>query len=653
MVLRANDASDRGTPSRLSTAVVVFLTAYVSVATLPNLFVPLQPGLDESWIYAINRLPWSEFHFGHDIVFTYGPLGYLLHPAPTGPGLPIATGFALLAQLTLASLILFAFRGNRDILPVLAFVVLSLAAIGMELLYEYRLLILVGLLLSVSPRDSVPWRISAVAAGVLGAVLLYSKLNIGVAALAAIAVAATMWLVRQQTNARTVLLYLLAPYVFTVLVLSFPLLGGPVNLPVWFGGATEILTGYSLSMSLPFPTSVLALAIAATAIVVGAAAGVSRLDRESVLAAAPAIAIILMSFRHAFTRSDGRPFFAVLVAALGIVILNATGRRALGRCVVGTLVLVPVALIGSGVGLEAWVSGFDVRPGLRSLIDITRLDEVRRDLLATTRKNLAADRLPPSIVEQVRGRGGEVDILPVAITFVPSNGLNWVPNPVLQTYQAFTSKLDARVATHFAGPEAPDFLLYQFTDIDQRHPILASPSMWRSILSHYELGDPPHAFGTFGEVALLKRRAKAVALRLVATGTTRARIGEWVAVPRSADLVFASVDLRPTTLGRLAAFLWRVDEVLIDLNYLDGRELTFRLLPGVADDGLLMNHLPSSMYELLNLLQGVRPSPVLRFRIRGPGTSGFDQDLLIAWRTAAWLDAPSEPAVIEALPPVV
>jgi len=39
----------------------------------------LEIGLDASWAFAISDAAHKQLIFGQDIIFTYGPLGYLVH----------------------------------------------------------------------------------------------------------------------------------------------------------------------------------------------------------------------------------------------------------------------------------------------------------------------------------------------------------------------------------------------------------------------------------------------------------------------------------------------------------------------------------------------------------------------------------------------
>jgi hypothetical protein len=56
---------------------LIGLLVYVGLAFLPYP-APISPGLDPSWAYAISRAVKDDLIFGKDIIFTFGPLGYLI-----------------------------------------------------------------------------------------------------------------------------------------------------------------------------------------------------------------------------------------------------------------------------------------------------------------------------------------------------------------------------------------------------------------------------------------------------------------------------------------------------------------------------------------------------------------------------------------------
>src|ERR1700682_702603 len=75
---------------------------YLCIATFSVQTDKIQPGLDESWRYGLNALATGHYIFGKDVIFTYGPLGYLSHPMPLGDNLARAAAFTLCIQAVFA-----------------------------------------------------------------------------------------------------------------------------------------------------------------------------------------------------------------------------------------------------------------------------------------------------------------------------------------------------------------------------------------------------------------------------------------------------------------------------------------------------------------------------------------------------------------------
>ena len=73
---------------------VLILVAFV-MATFPPWFSVMGTGLDQSWVVALNEITHRYMTFGKDIVFTYGPLGFVLVPLEHGSNLVHAVVFRL------------------------------------------------------------------------------------------------------------------------------------------------------------------------------------------------------------------------------------------------------------------------------------------------------------------------------------------------------------------------------------------------------------------------------------------------------------------------------------------------------------------------------------------------------------------------------
>ena len=57
---------------------------YVAILSVPAPWASYGTGLDPSWILGLNLAHSQGLVAGRDMVFTYGPLGYLLYPEPLG-----------------------------------------------------------------------------------------------------------------------------------------------------------------------------------------------------------------------------------------------------------------------------------------------------------------------------------------------------------------------------------------------------------------------------------------------------------------------------------------------------------------------------------------------------------------------------------------
>jgi hypothetical protein len=630
--------SHRGTPlAWLRPAAAAGILAYLAIATFPAEFRPMAPGLDPSWVYAINELPSTEAVFGRDVVFSFGPLGYLFVPLDIGSNLVQAVILWVVCQVVIVAVGVHHYRRTGRLEPLLAFALIFLVAGTVGELDEYRILVVLGLALSVAPRERTTWRAAAVFGALFAGTLSFTRLSTGFAAGAMLVVSTAAWAIRRDISVRDVLLFVVAPFTATISILTILLFGGPGTMLAWVAASWEYTSGYSEAMSFPGPTVLLVLV--GTGITVFAVTAILLVRR--VWAVAPvALAlgvIILFGFRHGLVRHHARFVPAIVLGSIAVLVLVAGSRRAAIKGGAAAALVLGLAL-GAATVPECFCpwrpEALSPAQGWNGIVSVVRLGETRQRVAMESAVRLAEDRLPPPYVASARG--GTVDAIPWEIAFMAANDLSWQPNPVLQTYSAYTSDLDRRTAVHFGSAKAPRSLLVQFVEIDARHPMLGAPATWRAILERYEPSGLPPAGGSWGQVALLHHRAEAVGIDPRPIGTTSGEIGRWVDIPRSEGLVFGSIGLRHDLGGRVASLLWRVDPVLMDLRLADGGAITVRFLPSTAENGLLLNHLPMTLQELLDLYGGALPRELTGFRIHGPGTASFQRDFEVDWTEYRW-----------------
>jgi hypothetical protein len=636
--------------------------AYFAVVLFPGNYVALDAGLDPSWRYAINYLPHSAEVFGRDVVFTYGPLGYFLVPLNVGSNLVYATLFHVLMHMLLVLILIdYAFRRRRvaqTIFLVVSFSLAPLVGLGLSNEYEYSYLVLTAVLIALSYEND---RFSVVAdfiSAVLASLFLFMKFSLGVSAILMIALVAIMKLLRKQKNSWRSALIVGGTLLATTTIIALSYCGSPRAFCAWLITSWHMADGYSVAMSLS----------AAPHIVVWALFGVAayltllillRIYESPLFYIALIFAIaIFFCFKHSFVRQDAQHllyFFPFLLSLVGILGLNARGARELRFAAYGYLVISILALPNANEyhflsysRINDQLSGSQ---GLRNLSALINLNGVRKTLNEVGRSNLEAARLAPGWAELIGEHNGRVGTLPSEVSYVPANNLRWDPFPALQTYNAHQSSLDQWCSEHYAGSQAPDFLLISFHDIDGRNLLLSTPATWRKILGNYVLfrSEPEK------EVQLFKRRAQPVPSNLAIIGHQTARFSEWITVPPSARQVYAFPQMRLRLLGWASKTLYHVPPVSVILTYASGRYASYRVIPDTAQNGLLMNYLPTDKESFDQLFANTATDRVVRFKFSGPGVSYYNQEFELTWKedqTSEIRFAPERRVNIGALSPI-
>src|SRR5438045_4749593 len=102
-------------PSPLASAIGISVSIlsllYPALVAFPGGFHSARPGLDPSWVYAINWIPVSPYRFGRDVNFTYGPLGFLFYPIDIGEHVLFAALFRVFVSVSFAA-VLFLLRAT-------------------------------------------------------------------------------------------------------------------------------------------------------------------------------------------------------------------------------------------------------------------------------------------------------------------------------------------------------------------------------------------------------------------------------------------------------------------------------------------------------------------------------------------------------------
>lgn len=621
--------------SLLAQSVRLATFGYLLVTLFPGEFWPIGTGLDWSWQFGLNYLSLSQYVYGRDFVYTYGPLGYLFIPKPIGDNLAQSVTFWLFVHCLFAILIGFwIFQAKlpwQSITFVTAYVIANLVG----LLYEYHLLIILALLLALAIQHPRIATESLFCGGILAFALAFLKFSLGVAAVAMLGAAVVGSVLVASTAWWRPGLAAVAGYAIGALALSTLFLRSPANFLAWVAASLQMVQGFDIAPSTERPENVAVLGIVgltvSAVLLTSLAVQRLRLALVGLILAGP----MAMSFKHAFVRQDGHItiFFPFLLGCTAVLMLTSRRSRELHACMAAFLLLIVLALpIGSLFGTFSYGSVTDFVAGVRGWARIQAMADLsgtERRLARESARNLENVRLPPAWLATLGEKGGTVDIAPWELSYVAANDLRWKPSPLLQTYLANTRFLDEWNASHFGGLEAPSFMIVDYVDIDGRNPLVAAPATWRAILNNYEEVPVERR----GHTLLLRRREAPTIEDARLLREDRADIRGWVEVPESDKLLYAEMNLELTAWGRMMKALYRVPPILLLLQFDDGQYGVHRLIPDTARNGMLINYLPRSTDAFGELLRGRANSRVRRFRVTGPGADYFQgADARLVWR---------------------
>jgi hypothetical protein len=567
--------------------------------------------LDQSWRLALTEAARAGMRFGHDIVFTFGPLGFVLSGSADPVLAPLAVSLSLAVAGFAALCAVSALLRPAALLQRALFVV-TFAVVGALATLDYVVLAGVVALFAGAgraPRFAIP---AGVAVGLVAAFGTLSKFTLGVDVLAAgTAVWATFLVVGPARRRRAALRGAAAAYAAAALALLAAWRFSPAAVFEYLRNAWRLAAGFSSAMAVSGPAVDVASAVALGIAIVAVAALAVR-ERKPALWPLAAVTLFL-AWKHGFVRQDGHVVYyyetaAAIAASVALAVRGSVPRYAGAAVTVAALVLL--------------LTAYDRYMGfLPEIVSLARLENgaayvfapvaEQRATAAGMKAALAPDLLPPEVERRVSR--GTVDVLTVETALVFANGLRWDPLPVFQSYSAYTPALDGLNATALDAHGA-DTIFYEYSAIDGRAPFGEMPATTVRLACTYRASTPaPLGVGP-RFYALLRRAAAARCDPGETIGVPRASIGVPIEVPpvRSPrEFVTVSLALRPSLGTRIRTALWRPSAVMLAVEYADGTQRVFRLVPATASDGIIVAPTPRTPEEA-NAFFAQRPLAAVR-----------------------------------------
>ena len=552
--------------------------------------------VDDSWIQMLHFAFVERLQFGRDIVFTFGPWGFLYggyHPATYLISVIVWAVLGVVFWWAAWRVVTHFFKNPLVCwLWMMAFI--GLASISPFLNMDVRLTAwpLLLLLLHFSVEERPFTAIQAVLVVSLGLLSLIKHSMFTIAVVTVLIIAADN-VFRQRRLPWIVLVFAGGLFFFWVLA------GQRVSgFGLYLRGASEIVSGYTEAMMWQQPTDKVdvcrfwEIAAALCAFV-----GYIACKRHRFFGLLPLLGfafIVFAAFKYGYVRHDGHE-----VGATNLLLLAALLWLPVAWCIVWqrSRWLVPAVLLPlifaaplASLSLKRYASVglFSV---LAQQLSVRNLFAPAKTFLEFLEDRQHSFRGYNTYAAGLRAgtfpnldMHGSADVYALSQTLALPQGLTCRPRPVFQSYSAYTPKLAEMNAAHLRSDRAADHILFDVWTIDGRFAAQDDSLSWPELLTRYDI------MGMAGQYVLMEKSVTPRRYELIPIGETLSSFDEAIEVPSMKDgPVWVRIDIRRSFWGNVVAMLYRPPSVSLTVFARGGGVHSGRLLPAEARAGFLLS----------------------------------------------------------------
>ncbi len=578
--------------------------------------------LDGSWQAILTYAFSHGLRFGHDIIFTYGPLGALSSYSYSGYNPVAKYGFELLLR---ASIVLFAFRFLLHLKPYSRLAFLSFYLLTLQLLpnssdtyFFLGLLSWVAAVLYEPRAPRPPWVL--LASGVVFVIFIATvKFTLLVAGTYCLFLVALFLLIRKRFAEAVAVAAAFPPG----LIILWSLLGQRLgDLPSFLYRSYLVAHGYAASMQLatdpraaPYLVLFLLGGVAALCIVAG-----DRTNPAWVFMLVAYVGLFFMAWKQGVVRSDDHIWQFFCYVPLAGWFLYPLLRKQI------PILLFRAFLVFQGFLMIASFATYyphlllatpqrlwdNTRHGIDGLL---RPRPLFNDLAGKlhARKRALFEEQP--LLARIGNR--TVDLVGNEQGLVIDADLNYRPRPTFQNYVASDARLEKINATYWRTSDNPAAVLQLLDPIDGGLPTAADSQTILYLLSHYQVE------AEAWKMVLLTKRLVPSAVQHGQSTQHRIRFDQSIVLKDTGGrALVAQMSLPLNFLGRLRAFLYKPPIVHMELHLRDGSSRTYRVNPPTLERDFLFSPVAETASQLWQIRRGAPLPGVVRCSITTePGTA--------------------------------
>lgn len=547
------------TKGRAALRAALTVCAWLALMTLPTRNVT--PETEPSWGAVLNYAAVHHLQFGVDIIYNYGPFGFLaLHSYA-----PATWFWIVLFQAASRAVYLLLLneiplpRGTSRITLLLVAIVFPLFSPDV---FDFLFITFVGVLFCEPDRHErlfIKWSALAFVAAI--ALIKFTFFAYALFMLVCICIS--------LASSRRIFEALRVFGIWCICLAGFWLLLARqqlANFPKWVRGSYEITQAYQLSLSIQPSKNVLWYGILLLSFMFGALFWALRARPRNFPVILLIAAGIFLAWKQGFTRCDADHFPAFFLYS-GVIIVALPLVLGLERWK-WTLLISCVCLGWGSMG--------------NSKFPIPHLFENAEFLSSRHQQRNAEARLSelydlPNIRSKLQT--STVDVVGTAQGIAIINHFNYRPAPIFQMFSAGNSWLAEANADYYCSAAAPEYVIYKPRAVDDRLETLDLSLVGLILSTRYE-----HVTEEKGYTLLHRKSAASSLPQLELTDCKVVKPGQEISVEQA---TWCKIDMEETAMERLLRLLYQSSRIRISVRTADA-VYTKRFIPSMGRTGFLI-----------------------------------------------------------------
>lgn len=551
-------------------------------------------GLDQSWTIALQVAHEKGLTFGRDLIFTYGPLGFLSTriAAPSTKAYIIAYDIFLSLQFIILPFFIFSLAPS--IVSILSvFILYFIIGNAYYFMEAATLMFLLSTFWAFYDRrrsSNFAFALALVSA----LICFYVKLNMGLAGLLQLTVLISLSACVREKRFRSLIQL---SVILAALVVSTFLVN--VDLLAYIRASMHIANGYNDAMYLTLQEP----AYLKKALIILAVLGVSTLltaiTQKSPMLPLCCCGFAFLLFKQSFVRGDEHvyAFFDYISVTFGLLALHSIGRTR----VFNLLALAAVSLFiiyDKKITLESFTSRYN---RTSNYLDSLALDS------SVVQKSSPL----PAPFARIIGTD-PVDLMPDNTAMLYQANLNYIPRPVIQSYTSYDSFLDS-INAKFLGERGQKYIIFSHGCIDRRYCLYDDSEAKISLLENYAIAHQE------GGMFLLKRRDTAAPFKRTLISQGSYSLDKEFKFKNTGTLQFVKLKIKYSLAGKILRFFYKPSPLVISIKA-GGTKKDYRGIVPILNGGVIGNLEIQSPDSIKNFFEhnfeAITPVEHLRFHTK-------------------------------------